>query len=182
MKIENNEKNNKNGFTVLYAVLISSLLLSIGASIYNLSIKDIILTGSVGESQRAIYAADSAVECAFFWDLNITSGEDSSFASSTFLGAPPDVIKCSNTLIDLKAGSPAACTYSPLTTFSRCEFSVIFSNTGACINDAAAAKVSVERIVSDPVNFVIGTTITADGFSSCDTTVRRVQRTLRVTY
>src|SRR3989344_8655730 len=83
------------GFTVLYAVLVSSLLLAIGASIYNISLKDIILTGSAGDSQRAIYAADAAVECAFYWDFFEVNGVQ----ASAFLPPPTTTdITCAGVL------------------------------------------------------------------------------------
>ena len=47
------------GFTILYSVLVAALLLSIGLSIYNISIKQFILTSSAIDSQIAIYAADA---------------------------------------------------------------------------------------------------------------------------
>jgi hypothetical protein len=56
------------GFTLFYAMLISSLLLSIGLAIFNITYKEFILTAGVRESEGAFYAADSALECALYWD------------------------------------------------------------------------------------------------------------------
>ncbi|MCR4274955.1 MAG: hypothetical protein NUW02_02820 [Candidatus Campbellbacteria bacterium] len=56
------------GFTLFYAMLISSLLLSIGLAIFNITYKEFILTSGVRESEGAFYAADSALECALYWD------------------------------------------------------------------------------------------------------------------
>lgn len=68
--IKINLKNNKKGFTLLFAVLVSVLMLSVGASIVNLSVKQIILSGSSRESQYAFYAANTGIECVYYWDLN----------------------------------------------------------------------------------------------------------------
>lgn len=56
------------GFTLFYAMLISSLLLSVGLAIFNITYKEFILTAGVRESEGAFYAADSALECALYWD------------------------------------------------------------------------------------------------------------------
>lgn len=60
----------KNGFTLLFAVLVSILILSVGASIINLAVKQIIISGSARESQFAFYAANTGIECALFWEIN----------------------------------------------------------------------------------------------------------------
>ncbi|MFA5934477.1 MAG: hypothetical protein WC827_01140 [Candidatus Paceibacterota bacterium] len=60
-------KNNK-GFAMLFAVLISSMLITVGVSIFNISIKELMISGSVRDSQAAYYAADSAAECFLYWN------------------------------------------------------------------------------------------------------------------
>lgn len=60
--------NNKKGFTMLFAVLTSSLILSIGISIFSLTIKELELSSSGRESQFSFYAADSGIECAIYWE------------------------------------------------------------------------------------------------------------------
>ncbi len=67
------------GFTLFYAVLISSLLLAVGIAIFNITYKELILSSGARESQSAFYAADSALECALFWDLKHTGSSNSPF-------------------------------------------------------------------------------------------------------
>ncbi|MEK7606341.1 MAG: LamG-like jellyroll fold domain-containing protein [Patescibacteria group bacterium] len=57
------------GFTLFYAVLVTSLLLALGLAVYNITLKELILTSDARESQNAFYAADTALECALYWDL-----------------------------------------------------------------------------------------------------------------
>ena len=59
----------RRGFTLYYAVLIGSVLLLIGASLLNLSLKEFLLSAAVRESEYAFFAADSGIECALRWDL-----------------------------------------------------------------------------------------------------------------
>ncbi len=62
-----NLQNNK-GYTLLFAVLVSSLVLAIGISILNVSKKEFLLASSARESVTAFYAADTGIECAAFHD------------------------------------------------------------------------------------------------------------------
>lgn len=58
-------KNNK-GYTLLFAVLVSSVVLSVGISILTISKKEYLLSSSARESVIAFYAADSGLECALY--------------------------------------------------------------------------------------------------------------------
>lgn len=69
MKKKINLKNKK-GFTLLFAVLVSILILAVGASIISIALKQVILSGAGRDSQFAFYAANTGLECALYWDLN----------------------------------------------------------------------------------------------------------------
>lgn len=69
------------GFIMLFSVLISSLLVAVGLSIFNLTLKEITLSTAGRESQIAFYAANSGMECALYWDL-VGNGTRSAFASN----------------------------------------------------------------------------------------------------
>lgn len=58
------------GFTLFIAVLIGSLMLAIGFSIFNLAFKELLLSASARDSQVAFYAADTGLECALYYDQN----------------------------------------------------------------------------------------------------------------
>ncbi len=60
----------RRGFTLFYSVLVSSLLLAIGMAIFNITFKELVLSSGSRESTNAFYAADSGIECAFYWDLD----------------------------------------------------------------------------------------------------------------
>ncbi len=62
------KKNNKlsAGFTMLYASLIGSLVLTIGLAILNVTVKQITLASAARESAKAFYAADTGMECALY--------------------------------------------------------------------------------------------------------------------
>jgi len=69
------------GFTILFAVLVSSIVLALGLGIVAITMKEVQLSGAGRDSQLAFYAADSGAECAFYWDLK---GEN--FATSSVGG------------------------------------------------------------------------------------------------
>ena len=80
---------------MLFAVLTASVLLAIGLSIFNLTVKELVLSSSGRESQFAFYAADTGAECALYWDLK---GKDV-FATSTNERAPvPTTPDCVDSL------------------------------------------------------------------------------------
>lgn len=63
------QKNNK-GFVILFAILISSVILLISSGIFNTIQKQVLLSSYSRESQRAFYAADAALECALYYDIS----------------------------------------------------------------------------------------------------------------
>lgn len=56
------------GFTILYAVLIATLVLAVGVSLFSIVFKQLQLSTEARESYRAIFAADAALECALLHD------------------------------------------------------------------------------------------------------------------
>jgi Tfp pilus assembly protein PilX len=73
------QKDNKNkktflkksnaGFALLFSILLASFLISLGISIFSVSLKEIQITTSERDSEDAYYAADSARECAIYNDI-----------------------------------------------------------------------------------------------------------------
>ncbi len=104
--MKNNIQKNR-GYTLLFAVLVSSLVLSVGISILTVSKKEFLLASSARESTTAFYAADSALECAVYYDFNRRAfvEADLTFAS---------IVKCAD-------NSPVAFNHAfnnPTTTYS----------------------------------------------------------------
>ncbi len=87
--IGNNRQHNmhdaprrEGGFTVLYSLLIISLLISISLGIFDIALRDFALAQSAAESQIALFAADAGMECALYYDLKFRGGS-TAFATST---------------------------------------------------------------------------------------------------
>ena len=75
------------GFTLLFSLLFVARTLAISLGVSNLIISQIGLSGTGRDSQFAFYAADSAAECAIYWDRT-----ENKFSTSS-----PSTISCSGT-------------------------------------------------------------------------------------
>lgn len=60
----------KGGFALLISVLIASVVLAVGLSISNVTLKQYIFSNIGRESEIAFYAADAGMECALYWDTS----------------------------------------------------------------------------------------------------------------
>lgn len=74
-------KHTHYGFTVLYAVLTAAVVLVIALSVSERIVRDLTLSSSTRESQRAIFAADAALECTLYWDIKHDGYSRSVFGS-----------------------------------------------------------------------------------------------------
>lgn len=78
------------GFTLLIAILITSMVLIVSFAVVNVAVKQLVLSNSNEESQYAFYNADSGVECAVYWDFK---DGVSSFDPNA---VSPNTITCNN--------------------------------------------------------------------------------------
>jgi hypothetical protein len=67
--IKNKLKENR-GVAVLFAVLVAVLMVSVAATMVSIAMRQTILSNTGRDSQYAMFAANTALECALFWDLN----------------------------------------------------------------------------------------------------------------
>ncbi|MEY2702091.1 MAG: hypothetical protein RLY43_724 [Bacteroidota bacterium] len=206
MKLFNFKKiqNDKKGFTLLFAILVSVMVLAVGASIINISLKQVILSSAGRESQFAFYAANTGLECALFWDLNGVIVEED--GTPRYVFPPPDSgnlrrtdtdnFDCSRT--NIATGDSA---YNQSYTKDNCHntasnecwdktnpnktvFRIAVSNNLIeTDNILYCAEVTVEKEVVDE-NGSIVTTITSQGLNTCDpeNDPRAVQRGLVLQY
>jgi len=71
------------GFTLLIAIILATVALVVGLSLADVAYKQVILSSAARNSQAAFYRADSAMECALYWDqrfaaFNVGSSFDQS--------------------------------------------------------------------------------------------------------
>lgn len=91
--------NYKKGYTLLFSIIVSSVVLSIAAFILSVSRKQFILASISRDSTMAIYAADSAIQCA------IQSYSKGQLSTSTLVNG---VITPSNVIINCNSNTASS--------------------------------------------------------------------------
>jgi hypothetical protein len=195
----------KKGFTLLFAILVSVLVLAVGASMISIALKQVILSGAGRESQYAFYAANTGIECALYWDLNgsqIAPGE----SEIRYVFPPPGEnrlsaenlgnVKCAGGNItdgtgftdpDPKfTGDWVADADGGGGTTRSTVFKIAIDNSNPGTDDilyCATVTVEKERVTEGDTSVII-TTITSRGLNSCnpDADARAVERGLVLQY
>ncbi|MBU1557667.1 pilus assembly PilX N-terminal domain-containing protein [Patescibacteria group bacterium] len=164
------ERPRNKGFVLLIAVLLASVFTLIGASIFTISVKELMLSSGGKESQYAFYAADSGLECALYWDLR-----HNPFATSTS-SVEPSNIYCS----DQDVTSLPEWDWNPISS-TKGETSFSFD---LYPDDSSRDDCAVIYVVKENVSPGIYTTqIESRGYNTCDVNnPRRVERAIRANY
>lgn len=77
--------NKKRGAVLLIAILVSSVALAVGFSVYKRVYKELLFASFWKQTQVAFAAADAGLECALYWDLHPpVSGNASCFGGAPF--------------------------------------------------------------------------------------------------
>lgn len=144
------------GFTLLIAVILASVLLTVGIALLDIAYKQVILSSSAKQSQYAFYAADAALECALYYDQRFDA----------FNTNPDNItsISCGGFTIPISPAGSAP----RVTTFSI-----------PCADGGSQATLRIYKndSGSDPSKLY------ASGFSSCNASdPRRIERGMRVAY
>lgn len=156
-----------NGFVLLFAVMLSSIILAIALGVMSIALKEINFSTSAKDTNEAFYAADVGVECALLNDKS-TAISFTSFNNEGFLEFP-----CFGVNPSLGGDS----TVSP--------WNFVLAGLGSSGN--ACAIVSVTKITDS--NGVLITTINSKGYNkggnspeSCTPSSNSIERELQVTY
>lgn len=143
------------GFALLIAVILTSVVLAVGMALLDISYKQVLLSSSAKNSQYAFYNADSALECALYYDQQ----QGAFFYGSTYNGT----IQCNNLTVTNLASNQDS--NQRTTTFSV-----------PCTGGGSSADVTVIKNTSN------GTAIYANGYSSCTDNPTRIERGLKAKY
>ena len=172
------------GFTLFFALLISSLALAIGLAIYDITVRELQLSEAATQSQYAIYAADTGAECALYWENKykdgsgnpLNGGTGSAFATSstdtqmpgpgTVICNGQDVLVSSNWPIQIAPNGPPTATAATTT----------FTISGA----TTAAPCSVVYVYKSGNPSV--TSVVSHGYNTCATGPLQLERVFQVTY
>lgn len=185
-KNKHTQHNTHSGFTLLFAVLVSTLVISISATIISIALRQTVLSGTSRESQYAFYAANTALDCAHYWDttnLGVANVFVFPAPGTTDIPAvtspeisPADDIVCSGmSIIEGDGDIPGWTQDGGETTFQ-----LKIKNQAGDISDIPpyeyCAEVTVLKTLEESR---IITRIEAKGYNTCDANnPRRVERSL----
>lgn len=174
---------NKKGFTLLFAVLVSTLVLAVGSSIISMALRQTILSGVGRDSQFAFYASNTGIECALYWDLS---------SAVTFPTSTDDTVNidCAGSSVTTEVADGD---YSDTTNneYAISKFTISFDNVGdnelidPNYNPPYCVDVYVRKFAATTASGRdrIGTEILSRGYNTCDTdNARRIERGLELTY
>jgi len=145
----------------MIVLLLISVVLVVGLGVFDIILGEIILSIAGRESQKSLYAADSGIECALYWDL-----KQSSFNSSSY------TINCAGKQINGNMNDPVASTTT---------FDLTFDN-GAC------AQVTVDKSnllgINPPQTIVTsrGYNVSGENGLCNSTNSKKVERAMRNAY
>jgi Tfp pilus assembly protein PilX len=66
-------KNNKNGFVILFAVTISSIMLAVALGVTNIALKEVRFSTSARDTNDAFFAADNGIEYVLYRDKSVNN-------------------------------------------------------------------------------------------------------------
>lgn len=180
----------KRGFTIFFAMLVGSLALAVGFAIYDLAVREIDLSGAANQSQYAIYAADTGVECALYWDSKapLLNGSPSAFGTSTG-SSWGSTVKCNDQNVAVRGTPPvpfalptsswSAWTKTSSASAATTTFTIAISNNGTPVQTYCA----VVEVGKKTTSGVLYTNIISRGYNTClSGGVARLERTLQVRY
>lgn len=145
------------GFTLLIALVLTSVMLALGVALLDVAYKQILLASSAKQSQYAFYNADSLMECVLYWDQRFNAfGYDAPLAGGS--------ISCNNRTVSSYA-----------TSVSGSQRTTTFSHT--CTTGGTLASVTIYKQSSGQTN------IFATGFNTCDAASPfRIERGIKTRY
>lgn len=171
------------GFTMFFGVLIAGLALAIGAVIYDLVVRELALSQIAAQSQYAAYAADTAAECALYWDAKYNVSGKSFFPSpwaASWTAPSGAAYTCNSQNIGTQLAVAANVIQTATDATSTFQ---LYMDSGGDIKKPCAT-VSVHKYYDTVSGTNIRrTVISADGFNTCMTAApNRLQRSLFMMY
>lgn len=185
----NNFSQSKRGVVILFAVLLVSVVLTVSLGIFNITYRQLVLSSLASESEIAFAAADSARNCALYWDsperTNHPFGYYKYDQETGWSIEPPSTsqsFQCAGEDLTIVCYDPNhSHTDEDITVPGQCRFQIKM-NVGSEGSRTACANVFVEKNQDTDDQ---RTTITVDGYNmACIPTDinRAVQRRIQTVY
>lgn len=173
------------GYTLLFSIIVSTVVLSVAAFILTVSRKQFLLSSAARDSTMAIYAADSGIQCAL-----------ETYSSTFFATTSSQILNCNDvratSLWSTYASTNSAVSdmgFGSLPGFNQVFQTAIpykiFFNNGTCavvtVSDGYD-NIPSHMTVIDARGYNIGKS-TGPGTGTCpDTNPREIERAIRLVY
>lgn len=166
-------------------MLVGSLALAVGLAIYDLTVRELQLSGAATQSQYAIYAADTGAECALYWDTKCTLGGcvlGSAFATSSNTNGgtfpPASGVVCNGQ--DISSAAHTAGTWPTSSTASTATSSFFMYVSSQSLSSATTTCAVVYVSKSGTPS---QTLIVSHGYNTCTPGApEQLERVLQVSY
>lgn len=170
--MRNNFSSTQRGVVILFAVLLVSVVLTISLGIFNITYRQLVLSSIARESEIAFSVADSARNCALYWDSSERGTSARPFGYYSYDGAgfvlnPPDRfgLFCGNSLEYRDPWPVTTDDSDPLVTIYSFQLRLMIPDPVITANSReACAKVSVLKNKLDNGQDPL-TTIKVDGYN-----------------
>ncbi len=194
----------KKGFVLAFSLLISSIVLALALGIFNILLKQIVLTSSARDSQIAFYAADAGAECALYWDTHTSrttvNSPEAFDINGNYVYSYRGIFAIPTSYPDTLLGYPNSKSVADYLNQGDTTFSCGFSMRGGHLTtgDADLATTEFEfnltsdekvcaRVIIEKGTNIDGTgfdtRIRSRGYNDCDVNnARRVERAIEVRY
>ncbi len=153
------------GFSLFIAIILSAVAATVTLALTTLSYKSLLLSSAARESQYAFYAADTALECALYWD----NGNFNSFPYAATPGTVPGITCAGVTL------SVSGTAYNANTTR--------YQSNWFTVNGSDCARITIYKTdgTITPVGKLYGDGVNV-ACSAISTDPRAVERGLKASY
>lgn len=184
LRVASYELRASRGFTMLFALVVSSLLILIGISIINIMMKESIISSSSRDTQKAFYAANAGLDCFYYHDLNLSNFEPNAS------GVIARTITCNSTLgsVNFSESRGIDDPWSPITTDNDNYFYLTDDMNGPCFSINLKKEWTFipgdlgPPVVPEQYN-VDKTYLQVRGYNICNTAnISRVERGIEITY
>jgi hypothetical protein len=162
-------KSKQSGFVILFAMIISTIILILGSGIFSIAYKEALLQTGGTDTLNALYAADAGMDCAFYLDSAVLPAVydcNAGTATATGVGSIFSAINANPPT----AGNPVSV-----------DFRLKYPNK-------TCSHITVSRILKPLPAPHIETKIYSQGYNVCDGTAPEinnpnlVERVLEATY
>lgn len=161
------------GITLLIAVILSSVVLTVALSLLDITYKQIVLASAAKQSQYAFYTADSAMECALYWDQQKNAFD---YAGTSYLVSGMDCPDPAGASQLISPAAPSSLTSTQNSSAGTRTTQFFIPCPGGGVSGTAGFVTVIKA--STGVTFIYTT-----GYSSCNINdQRRIERGLKVSY